>query len=82
MIYWWCRYASRHNLDVLTIIIDSMDKAKLAWPQWPWGIIDKVLDKIRRPRVILTAAIAHGYGVLLYVADEELSHGFDAFCDV
>lgn len=82
MIYWWCRYASRHNLDVLTIIIDSMDKAKLAWPQWPWGIIDKVLDKIRRPRVILTAAIAHGYGVFLYVADEELSHGSDAFCDV
>ena len=36
MIYWWCRYASRHNLDVLTIIIDSMDKAKLAWPPWPW----------------------------------------------
>ena len=59
-----------------------MDKAKLAWPQWPWRIIDKVLDKIRRPRVILTAAMAHGYGVFLYVADEELSHGSDAFCDV
>ena len=29
MIYWRCRYASRHNLDVLTIIIASMDKAKL-----------------------------------------------------
>ena len=59
-----------------------MDIAKFAWPQWPWGILDKVLDKIRRPRVILTAAIAHGYGVFLYVADEELSHGSDAFCDV
>lgn len=26
-IYWYCRYASRHKMDVLTIIIDSMDKA-------------------------------------------------------
>ena len=82
MIYWWCRYASRHNLDVLTIIIDSMDKAKLAWPQWPWGSVDKTLDKMHRPRLVLTAALAHGYGTFLYVADEELSHGSDAFCDV
>ena len=82
MIYWWCRYASRHNLDVLTIIIDSMDKAKLAWPQWPWGVVDKTLATFRRPRLVLTAAIAHGYGTFLYVADEDLSHGSDAFCDV
>ena len=82
MIYWWCRYASRHNLDVLTIIIDSMDKAKLAWPQWPWGTVDKTLERFRRPRVVLTAAMAHGYGTFLFVADEDLSHGSDAFCDV
>ena len=82
MIYWWCRYASRNNLDVLTIIIDSMDKAKLAWPQWPWGVVDKVLEKFRRPRIVLTAALVHGYGTFLYVADEEISHGSDAFCDV
>lgn len=34
-IYWSLRFASRASCDVLTIIIDSMDKAKFAW--WmPW----------------------------------------------
>ena len=61
-IYWFCRYASRHRMDVLTIIIDSMDKAKFAWPQYPWHRVDKQLEHLRRPRLIFTAAIAHGYG--------------------
>ena len=82
MIYWWCRYASRHSMDVLTIIIDSMDKAKFAWPQYPWGRIDKTLERFRRPRLVVTAAIAHGYATCIYIADEELSHGSCAFCDV
>ena len=82
LIYWWCRYASRHSMDVLTIIIDSMDKAKLAWPQYPWAVKDKALDGIRRPRLVLTGAIAHGYTTHLYLAHENLSHGASAFCDV
>ena len=36
-IYWSLRFASRANCDVLTIIIDSMDKAKFAWfMPWCW----------------------------------------------
>ena len=81
-IYWFCRYASRHRMDVLTIIIDSMDKAKFAWPQYPWHRVDKQLEHLRRPRLIFTAAIAHGYGTFFYIADEHLSHGASAFCDV
>ncbi len=73
-IYWFCRYASRHNLNVLTIIIDSMDKAKFAWPQFPWHRVDKTLEDFVRPRLCFTAAIAHGYGIFFYIADE-LSHG-------
>ena len=82
LIYWWCRYASRHSMDVLTIIIDSMDKAKFCWPQFPWGRKDKALDGQRRPKLVVTGAIAHGYGTLLFIADEKLSHGSSAFCDV
>lgn len=82
LIYWWCRYASRQRMDVLTIIIDSMDKAKFSWPQYPWGRKDKRLEGIRRPRLVVTGVIAHGYCTQLYVADEHLSHGASAFCDV
>ena len=82
LIYWWCRYASRHSMDVLTVIIDSMDKAKFAWPQYPWGRKDKALEGLRRPRLVVTGAIAHGYCTHVYVADERLSHGASAFCDV
>ena len=82
LIYWWCRYASRHSMDVLTIIIDSMDKAKFAWPQYPWGRTDKTLHSFRRPRLVVTGAFAHGYGTFLFIADDDLSHGSCAFCDV
>ena len=82
LIYWWCRYASRHSMDVLTIIIDSMDKAKFAWPQYPWGRTDKTLHSFRRPRLVVTGAFAHGFGTFLFIADDNLSHGSCAFCDV
>ena len=82
MIYWWCRYASRHSMDVLTIIVDSMDRAKFAWPQYPWGRNDKTLEKYRRPRLVVTGALAHGYGTFLFLAHEEVSHGSAAFCKV
>ena len=82
MIYWWCRYASRHSMDVLTIIIDSMDKAKFAWPQWPWGRADKALDGVHRPRLVVTGGLAHGFFTCLFVAEDTVSHGSCAFCDV
>jgi hypothetical protein len=69
-------------MDVLTVIIDSMDKAKFAWPQYPWGTVDKTLEKYRRPRLVVTAAMAHGYCTQIYIADENVSHGSSAFCDV
>ena len=69
-------------MDVLTIIIDSMDKAKFCWPQFPWGRKDKALDGQRRKKLVVIGAIAHGYGTLLFIADEKLSHGSSAFCDV
>lgn len=57
-------------------------QAKFAWPQFPWHRVDKVLDRTHRPRLVFTAAIAHGYGTFFFLADENLSHGASAFCDV
>lgn len=81
-IYWFNRYASRRYLGVLTVIIDSMDKAKFAWPQYPWKQVDKDLEHHRRPRFVFTAAMAHGYGTFFFIADEHVSHGASAFCEV
>ena len=81
-IYWFLRYASRRRMDVLTIIIDSMDKAKFAWPQFPWTRCSKDLESLQRPRFVFTAAIAHGFGTFFFIADESVSHGANAFCEV
>ena len=59
-LYWALRHASRVFDNVLVIIIDSMDKTKFAWPRYPWPRISKDVGGIPRPRLIFTAAIAHG----------------------
>ena len=81
-IYWHCRFASRRKLGVLTVIIDSMDKAKFAWPQFPWHRVDKRLEEVHRPRLVLTAAIAHGFATFFFICDEDVTHGASAFCDM
>ena len=59
-LYWALRHASRLRDNVLVIIIDSMDKTKFAWPRYPWPQISKELGDVPRPRMVFTAAIAHG----------------------
>ena len=81
-IYWSLRFASRSFWDVLCIIIDTVDKAKFAWPRWGYGRVSKKMENLHRPRTVLTAAMAHGYGTYLFMADEIQSHGSDAFCEV
>ena len=68
--------------SILTIIIDSMDKSKLVWPQYGFQQ-PKCLDKLLRPRMVLTAAIAHGWTTEFFLTDDEVtSHGASHFCDV
>ena len=67
---------------MLTIIIDSMDKSKLVWPQYAWQK-PKELDELRRPRLVCTLAIAHGWTCEYFLSDDEvLSHGAGHFCEV
>ena len=81
-IYWSHRYASKNHTGVLTIIIDSMDKCKTAMPKYRFSQRSKEIDKFVRPRVILTAALAHGYCGCVWLADEGLTHGASAAIEV
>ena len=69
-------------MDVLTIIIDSMDKCKGSLPQYTFPM-NKELEKHRRPRLVITVAMAHGYCTDFYIAeDEEMFHGGSRFCEI
>ena len=62
-IYWSLRHAPKiKGSNILTIIIDSMDKKKTVWPKWAFDRPSKEIEKLgARPRVVITAALAHGY---------------------
>ena len=82
-IYWALRECSRLKVEgVLCIIIDSMDKSKLAIPRWNFGITPKALENFVRPVVTLTAVIAHGFFTQHWLTDETIPHGSDLFLDV
>ena len=80
-LYWALRHASRMRDNVIVIIIDSMDKAKFAWPRFPWARMPKGMDGISRPRLSLTAAIAHGYITNFFLSSERVNHGPDCFME-
>lgn len=80
--YWSLRWASRTRRDVLTIIIDALDKSKFVLPKYEFGRKSKELDQFQRPAVILTGAIAHGYHRAIYISDEDLHKGGSFFIEV
>lgn len=80
-LYWALRHASRMRDNILVIIIDAMDKAKFAWPRYPWARLPKSLEGLLRPRLSLTAAIAHGYVTNFFLASERVNHGPDCFLE-
>jgi hypothetical protein len=44
------RWASRAALNVLCVIIDSLDKTKLSWPRYGFDRLPKDLEGLIRPR--------------------------------
>jgi len=50
--------------------------------RWPWGRVSKEMESLHRPRVVLTACIAHGWCVELILSSEKELHGADFFCEV
>lgn len=82
LLYWSLRWASRMYMDVLVIIIDSMDKVKTMYPKYRAHRKPAYLDGLVRPRQTLSAVLCHGWCTCVYTADEFLSHGASAFCEI
>ena len=80
-IYWSMRLMSQTDKDVLVIIIDGMDKSKFAWPRWPFDRVPKSMEKLIRPKMVLTAAIAHGWCTSLFLGSDLLDHGSSLWCE-
>ena len=51
-------------------------------PRWPFGRIPKDMEKLIRPKLVLTAGIAHGWTTGLFLSQENVFHGADAFLEV
>lgn len=76
MLHWSMRWSSRQVVpEVICIIIDSMGKWGSAWPKFHHDKTPHELEKISRPTMILTAALAHGWCTGLYLSLEPLGHG-------
>ena len=77
MLYWSMRWSSRQVVqpEVICIIIDSMGKWGSAWPKFHHDKIPHELERIARPTMILTAALAHGWCTGLFLSLEPYGHG-------
>ena len=69
--YWQSRADSRSRPDCLTIIVDGMDQQKCALPRHP-SLRAKLFDGLQRPRLHLSAAIAHGKFVSLFLTESDV----------
>jgi hypothetical protein len=83
LICWHLRWFSRLRVrGVMCGIIDRMDKATLPFPQYQWRK-PKSLDRLHRPRMVVTCAWAHGFCCDFYVGHGKLQpRGASAFCAV
>jgi len=81
-VYWNLRWASRQHMDVLVVIIDSMDKTKFAMPRYQFGEKPKGLERLIRPRMTCTGVMAHGWFTGVYLSDESVNHGADYSMDL
>ena len=75
--YMQYKWRAIHQRDVITIMIDSMDRSKFKLPRFPYGRCPKALETRKRPDLEVTAAICHGRGVFVFVADEDGATGSD-----
>ena len=82
LIYWSLRWCSRAHMNVLCIIIDSMDQCKTAWPQYAFHRKPACLENITRPRMILSAVLCHGWCSNIFLMEDSLHHGASSFCEL
>lgn len=75
--YWAAREASRAKQDTLCIIYDGYDKSKAMVPRWNQGRLPKipVFERLVRPHISVSATLAHGWGCVIFLAEEGVSTG-------
>lgn len=65
-------------MNCLTIISDSMDKGKWSYPRLRLSKMPAKLEKLTRPKCVITAVLAHGHCSAVFAQDAEvLTHGAD-----
>ena len=75
--YWAARESSRARQDVLCIIYDGYDKSKPMLPRWSHGRLPKtpIFERIQRTHLSVSATLAHGWGCVVFLAEEGVSTG-------
>ena len=84
VLYWNLRFLSRtFDSTVLVIIIDSMDRKKAVWPKYDFNRKPHQIEALKpRPRMTVTGGIAHGWCTGIFIAQETMSHGSNAYVEV
>lgn len=76
-VYAQYKWRASHQGDILCCIVDSMDKSKFRLPRFANSRCPKALETKKRPECEVTAAIVHGIGIFVFLADSEQSTGSD-----
>ena len=65
------------------IIIDSMDRKKAVWPKFRFNRKPHEIESLKpRPRMTVTGGMAHGWCTGIFIAQETMSHGSNAYVEV
>eukprot|EP00439_Symbiodinium_sp_Y106_P064717 s3991_g10.t1 len=72
-VYWQARSQSRRReaTDLICVVCDSIDQAKFAWPRAKF-LLSKQFDSFHRPRLHVTACLAHGYLANLFMSHSDV----------
>lgn len=75
--YWQARAASRSRQDLLRIIFDGFDKSKPMLPRWSHSRLPRIptFERISRTHLAVSATLAHGWGCVVFLAEEGVSTG-------
>ena len=72
VVYWKSRSDSRSHAGSLTLIVDGMDQAKCSLPRNASLLKAKIFDGLQRPRLHLSAVIAHGHFIALFLTESDV----------
>lgn len=81
LVYWAARARSRLGGPAVSLILDSMDQQKHAWPRSP-VMLSKQFNTFNRPRLTNTTLICHGHHVITSLSPPFLPSNASRSCDI